>query len=368
MRWEKNVGIFFLISLMVGVSQAQSQTGGIQEQINALPQPAGGVVTVSSNVAMTTFINLNNKQNVTLRCLNNASISVPAGSNLQVINAGNFNNIVISGCTIIGPGANYPSSFPPALLFYGGSNVTLDHNTIQGGAMDGVYIQKTTTASVHDNVATLNGANGIECDATYCLIYSNTATHNGFEGVEVYAPGNHSDVSNNTAQFNGANGINLQSDPTAGSVSHVVVTNNTSTDNLQDGIEVGGIPTFPIDHVIVSGNTVLRNTVVGINLSSATEAIVSENTVEDNSYNHYDWGGGINCTAVTNSVIRQNTVANISSAGQQQYGVRLNDSGSTGNLIIQNTLDGNIAGPFFAVAGGTTESIPTSSNLLINNQ
>lgn len=366
MRYPKT--IVLLILAFAEVSHAQSATGGIQEQINALPQPAGGVVTVSNNVAMSTFINLTGKQNITLRCINKASISVPPKSNMQVVSASTFNNIVISGCTFIGPGANYPSSYPPVLWFWGGSNVTIDHNTIQGGAFDGIYISNVTVASVHDNSSTANGANGIECDAAYCLISSNTSIHNGFMGIEVYAPGNHSVVSHNTTQFNGANGINLQSDPSSGDVNHVVVTDNTSTDNQNNGIQVGGIPSFPIDHVIISANTVLRNRNVGINLGNANEVMISENTVQDNSYNHFYWAGGINCTAVTNATIRQNTVGNITSAGQQQYGIKFNDTASVDNLIIENTLDGNLVGPFFAAAGDSTASIPAGSNVLINNK
>ena len=342
-------------------------TGGIQEQINALPQPGGGVVTVSSNVAMTTYINLNNLQNITLLCINNASISVPAGSNIQVVSGNNFSNIVISGCTFIGPGANYPSSYPAALSFSGGSNLTIDHNTIQGGAFDGVYINNVTVVSAHDNVATKNGANGIECDATDCLLYSNTSTNNGLMGIQVYAPGNQSDITNNTAQGNGQNGINLQSDPALGKVSDVTVTDNISNSNLGDGINIDGIPSFPIDHVVVIGNTVQRNKNVGISISNTNEAIISGNTVQDNNYNNFQSAGGINCIATTNATIRQNTVGNITSSGQQQYGVKLNDPASMDNFLIENTLDGNLSGPFFAPNAASTASA-AGSILLINNQ
>ena len=367
MRFPKISPAVLLILALAGTSHA-STTGGIQEQINALPQPAGGVVTVSSNVAMTTSIDLSNKQNITLRCINKASISVPPKSNIGVISAYGFTNIVISGCTLIGPGANYPSPYPPVLLFWGGSNVTIDHNTISGGAFNGVFISNVTVGSVHDNTSTNNGANGIECDASYCLVYSNTSTNNGFMGVEVYAPGNHSVVSHNTAQGNGQNGINLQSDPVSGKVSHVVVTDNISTGNQANGINIGGIPSFPIDHVVVSGNTVLRNKNAGISISSTDEAIISGNTVQDNSYNNLQFAGGINCIATTNATIRQNTVGNITSAGQQQYGVKFNDTASLNNLLIENTLDGNLVGPFFAPNGASTASIVAGSNLLIDNK
>src|SRR5438105_2202272 len=227
--------ILFVLLLICAPALAQSPTGGIQEAINALPQPAGGVVSVSNSVQITQAILINNLQNITVRCLSGVSISVPPASNFPIFKGTGFTNITISGCALVGSGGSYVSGSQPILFFKGGNTLTIDHNQLSGANFDGMYLsglKPTSNVYVHDNTVTCSETNGIECDSVNCVIYNNTSSNNGYMGIEVYAPGHHAVVSSNTTQFNGHNGINLQSDPVTGNVHHVEVTNNTTTDNL----------------------------------------------------------------------------------------------------------------------------------------
>ncbi len=363
--------LLLVLILSCAPALAQSLTGGIQEAINALPQPDGGVVTVSSSVQIAQTIFITNLQNITVRCLSGVAISVPPGSNFPIFKGTGFKNTVITGCNLVGPGAHYVSGSQPVLFFVGGDTLTIDHNQISGAAFDGMYLsglKPTSNVYVHDNVVTGSGANGIECDAINCVVYNNTSNSNGYMGIEVYAPGNNAVVSSNVTQSNGRNGINIQSDPTTGSVHHVVITNNTTTDNLANGIQIGGLATFPIHHITILNNTVLRNVNVGINLNYTDLPIISNNTVQDNNFNHFSWSGGINFSGkVTNGILQANTVGNITSAGQQQYGIKIGDSNSINNLILNNSLAGNKVGPFYSVVPSTIVAPPSGNQILIGN-
>jgi probable HAF family extracellular repeat protein len=181
-----------------------------------------------------------------------------------------------------------------------GTQATIEENTIDSSALDGIWVQEGARASIIGNTVEKTGRNGITAigQGTRATLDGNTVTDAGLHGIWV------------------------------GIGSTAVVSGNTVTDAAEDGILVTGGADASIGENRVAGgqrginageagttatitsNTVEHSGVVGITINQGAAAPdVSGNTVSDARFGIVTLGAG------TISAVSNNTVSDLSGSG-----------------------------------------------------
>jgi parallel beta-helix repeat protein len=217
------------------------------------------------------------------------------------------------------------------------------------GNVHGIFLGKTTSNIVADNIAYNNTQAGILIaeDTTDCTLEGNVCKDNDEQGI--WLKGNDCHIHNNDVENNANQGIVVQL------AARASITGNQCKDNSLGGIEAKGASDLAISGNVltgnaqgiivqpdgatksqrasITGNTCNANNNEGIILVSATGATITGNILTNNA------GGGLDLRGVQYSSIAGNTVLNNGTPSAHNFGIQIKDNG--GDFSRFNTFTGN---------------------------
>ncbi len=178
-------------------------------------------------------------------------------------------------------------------------------NIVSGNGGEGIHIDGSPSAMITNNL--------IGTDLTGLLDFGNAAN-----GIKVDGGATSPTISDNTIFGNGGHGVLLDS------VSSIMLTMNTITKNMMDGVKVltSAVPTL-------TGNTVTENSGNGISLDGVSDAMITSNGVTKNLMD------GVNVKSSTNPTLTSNTINENSGNGVAFDTV-------TGGMLTTNTIESNL--------------------------
>lgn len=248
-----------------------------------------------------------------------------ANTALMTNNVTQFNNI---GFTANGTLARADGNGISYAFTSGGA---ITNNLISGGqynATAGVSIYGAVNLLVEDN--TIDQANSIGVffggGASDVVIQDNTITNTSAAGLGV---GLFIDnvinalITQNTITDNNDDGIQAHNSTTVGTTQ---ILSNTISNNGGDGIDLNGVSTLPI-----IDNTINNNGESGIELNDGNNLTITNNTINDNNIN------GITINEGTQNTITTNTIANNTGDGIALTAALANQDDLQGNSITCNS-------------------------------
>jgi len=241
---------------------------------------------------------------------------VPAAVNATI--SDNIVSYAAFQCPAGSPSTCLPSGSTPGIGIYSGRQVTVVNNQIIRPANDGIDLGNVSQISIENNQITQPGANGIDfpsCTLSGCQTSPLCTTCQTFISA--------------------------------------LVTGNTITSPLQDGIQLAG--TEP--DIVVSSNTIVSfaSTHAGIAISGASACVISSNSITPAaSYTSGTDGMYFTGTASNDCVVTSNALYGGASGGSSGIAIYIND-GSTGLVISNNDVDSWATG----IQGASTENYNT---------
>ncbi|MDQ3248454.1 MAG: right-handed parallel beta-helix repeat-containing protein [Chloroflexota bacterium] len=180
-------------------------------------------------------------------------------------------------------------------------------------------------------------------------ISGNRLTNHTLYGLVVRETADRTTINNNTIELNQNHGIYLRSNAN-------LVMENTITGNLQTAIALlpptGQIAAL-VDNQIIS-NTLAGNGDSGLDLRNATQTLVQDNMIENNSTQGIYLSNGASQNSFVRNVIRTN----------KTHGIRANGTLTLGNLWSENQIYANL--PIgILLSSGANQNLPAPQVLTI---
>jgi parallel beta-helix repeat protein len=374
----------------------------IKEAIDAVDSSGGGAVFIKSGTYITNgIIDLRPSNNITIvgegrgtiiksgGLLAGGSISKIFGQNSDASANITIKNLVLDGDNQSIMGIDFDSST------VGNTNILIEECEIKNNTSHGISLEKATNCVVKNNHVHDNGARGIYIFGSGSadnIVDGNLVEDNGTYGIQLQVvkrsvvvnnvvknhihergifmvKADHCIVSNNVTDGNNFSGIGLLG-------SDCVISNNTANNNLLDGILVNGTGDQGNAAVrnLISNNICNDNVRAGIQLQSyaydnsvvgnyckenGTNAINIQNYGRRNQivgnycYNNGDGTsdtGAIHITGSSpNNFVANNYITADSTTPMTKFGIRVGDSGSSGNILrdnyIRDIVSSNISDP-----------------------
>jgi parallel beta-helix repeat protein len=212
------------------------------------------------------------------------------------------------------------------ILVQGSSGCTITGNVVKE-TLDAIRLEGCTDVLVESNALRSNWARGIWLNAcTSCPVTANRVVTSLDTGIWLYEGTSGSVVAGNVVEGCGAGIV-------------VEATGNTLTANTVDGNESGIILAASSSDNVVSGNEVVRNRVIGVDLDGAGNSLEAANVIESNAI-------GVRVLG-TDGVVTGNEIR-----GNSGDGVRVEFS-ATGVAIVSNTdISSNGGGGIHLVRSG----------------
>jgi len=256
------------------------------------------------------------------------------------------------------------------LYFAASSNNNLTNNRAYNNLQGGFYFTTGSNNNLTNNSAYNNTGNGFWLDSslTYNILTNNSAYKNAQNGFYINSFSTNNNLTNNSAYNNSQNGFYINSFSTNNNL-----TNNRAYNNTQNGFFVvsstgcvftgnnasfnnAGFFASVASNTVFTANLAFWNPTEGFVLDTCSGAIISGNTIVSDGLER---GYGIYLVSTSSSNITNNTVNAYDDA------IHL-DFGSTGNVIWNNTANGNVGTGLTLVAGSDGNTL--ENNTANNNQ
>ena len=208
------------------------------------------------------------------------------------------------------------------ILKNGSDTNVLSSNTVQSNQGTGISLSASAGNTISGNYAASNGNGIVLTQSNSNVLSANTAASNTPGDGITLTSSSFNTLSGNTVTGNSNDGIRLN-----GSSNGNVITGNTATSNSAGGFDVDGSNSDTL-----SNNTSMSNA-NGFFLSSADTCAFLNNSVSNNALSGFRLTSGSDRNVFSGNTVIKNS----------QYGFDVSSSDSnilTGNLSFSNTLDG----------------------------
>lgn len=219
----------------------------------------------------------------------------------------------------------------------GSTGNTLLGNTIDGNALNGIFIR--------------GGANAT-------TVSGNSVTENG--GIGIYVKSDRNQVSGNSVRGNRGAGVTLLAETSAAAaIADVLPPAQRASVAAVDSDLVGAVAVqSTIAGNQIGGNTVASNQDDGVVLKAASNTMVQANTIEGNA------GHGIYLA----SGASDNTIARNTTSGNHGSGIRVNGADAIRNMVSENAVFENAGGGVLVTSGANAGARPPAITAQQNNR
>ena len=381
----------------VVLADSTSAQTTINTAISALPATGGKIVLLDGTYIVGGSVLL--PSNVTLEGQGYSTVlKIKDGLNTNLLgvianaagDTGN-NNIIIRNLRINGNKANNSSGNQTGIRLSGVANciiencwvnncrdsgITLRLNSINNiiskcfsgyNAQAGILVDNGSNNSIINNQCTFNGFYGICLQTSQGnIIKGNYCGYNtSYDGIIIIV-GQGNIISENTCGYNGTDGISLQQSSVI-FCSNNVVSNNVTFNNGGNGIILYSNQTNNgLQNNKVIGNCSYLNGRVGIKVQDGSNNSICNNYCAENSQVANLNSGNIHVQAFSATADYNNIQGNVCRRGSQankpSFGIRIDSTACTGNLVTNNDL--YLSGVTTSLSDNGTGTITTAGNRL----
>jgi parallel beta-helix repeat protein len=296
-------------------------------------------ITVPNNVSLEgqgngTLLKIPNTNNTTFNVIQNADQTNGNGS------------ISISKLKLDGNKANNTAGTQVGISFTKTYSSTIQNVTVVNTRNDGVKLTTSNNNALISNYLSSSGAGINIVSGNYNFITGNTCKNNSGDGI--FNSGINNMVTENICQANAGHGITFSGSNTN------IAERNICQGNANNGITINS------SNNIVAGNTCQGNGAHGLQLLGGNGNSIVNNICLENSQTTTNTSDNINAdnSASTNN-IQGNTCRKGALTNLPRYGIRINVSTNTGNLVANNDL--TLGGSTSAYSDAGTSTITTGA-------
>lgn len=325
--------------------------------------------TANQNTIAGNVVHSNSSHGITIGSSNNSIIGNVCKSNTQ-------NGIYLAGATYNTVESNIcQSNSVNGIYLYSGSN----NNAVTGNILNGNFTNGITCYTSHWNTISGNKSVshqiGIELSSSsYCTIVSNQFNVNSQHGLYLLNS-THCSASANSITDSTQNGLYLSGSGFNAISGNMIFSNsqygiylNNSSDNTVSANSTNyntwaGIELDSSKSNVISNNTSKFNGTYGINLSNSSDNVIAGNNLVSNSQSANGSADNIQITTTSNTNnIQGNTCRKGTTTNLPRFGININTSNCTGNLMTNNDL--TLGGTTGAFNNSGTSTITAAGNKL----
>lgn len=333
-------------------NDSSNDTPAIQSAIDQAAATGGTAYVPDGTYMIDTFKRVMMKSGVTLK-LSSGAILKAIGSNrpiYDVIRVEYASNVNIIGGTVQGDRYSHSGTggeHGHGIEVWGGKNVVIEGVTAKEAWGDGVYVGSgSANVTLCSVIADNNRRQGLTLTDVDGVLVKNSV----FKGSNGTIPYAGIDIEPNVSEF----------------VRNVKILNSQMINNKGPGLQFGfsspqAAATSGVTNVTVDGNTIANNGVPGSNYYASGVVIHAQkaggiaftnNIVKNSAQDGIAIVGGTKNTRITGNTITGSGINN----NVDRYignGIMIYDSGTTGNVVINNTIYDNKVNIYDGVGGNT---------------